>query len=61
MLTRFKETVAEDRHGESRGETAVRMAGYPTPGEVFGEIGVTVAAFLAIALLANLLALALGT
>lgn len=60
MLTRFKGTAAEAGHGEIRGETAVRLAGYPTPGEVFGEIGATVAVFLAIALLANLLALALG-
>lgn len=30
--------------------------GYPTPGEVFGEIGVTLAVFLAIAFFANLLA-----
>lgn len=56
MLTRLKESAGEERYGEA----SATAAGYPTPGEVFGEIGLTVAAFLAIALLANLLAMFLG-
>lgn len=62
MSTRFKNIAAADRDGEAMVRKTARAdaAGYPTPGEVFGEIGVTLAAFLAIALLANLLAAALG-
>lgn len=60
MLWKLEQPVFDPRSGRPAPPPAVREPvppdeGFPTPGDVFGEMAETIAAFLAIALVMHLL------